>query len=74
MFTHLTHGRLITTLAREVQNSKSTETRRTGCELLELLLSKWPVNRLEQHIPTLQECIRRGVGESSVEGRFAARK
>ncbi|XP_046683074.1 CLIP-associating protein 2 isoform X4 [Homalodisca vitripennis] len=74
MFTYVTHGRLVSALVHTLVNSKSREVRTAACEFLYLVLHTWPVHRLEQQIPTLQEGIKRGIVESSNEGRMASRK
>uniref|UniRef100_A0A1B6GM36 TOG domain-containing protein n=1 Tax=Cuerna arida TaxID=1464854 RepID=A0A1B6GM36_9HEMI len=74
MFTYVTHGRLVSALVHTLVNSKSREVRTAACEFLYLILHTWPVHRLEQQIPQLQEGIKRGIVESSNEARMAARK
>lgn len=70
---HTHASRLIPIIAYNI-SSKSKEIRKACCEFLDQLLHTWSTHTLEKHVGTLQEAIKKGIGDADPEARVFARK
>lgn len=70
-----THApRLVPIITNNLNNSKSKDIRRSCCEFLELILTRWPTHPLEKYIALLQEALRKGIADADPEARLHSRK
>lgn len=67
-------SRLIPIIVSNLKNSKSKEIRRSCCEFLEQLLNQWHTHLLERHITTIQEALKKGIGDADSEARVTSRR
>ncbi|XP_056638130.1 CLIP-associating protein isoform X3 [Diorhabda sublineata] len=67
-------SRLIPIITSNCMKSKSKEIRRACCEFLELILTQWPKQPLERHIPTLQEAVKSGIADADPDARVSSRR
>lgn len=67
-------SRLIPIITSNCMKSKSKEIRRACCEFLEIILTQWPKQPLERHVPTLQDAVKSGISDADPDARVISRR